>query len=181
MKVYTKTGDSGETSLFSGGRVTKNDHRIEAYGTLDELNSLIGLLRAEPLPAGLDNQLDRVQRALFDIGAKVADAENRIQANQAAWRAEPLELWIDEMSRDLPSLKNFLLPGGSRGAALAHCARTVCRRAERNLITAHEVHSCSPEGALPYLNRLSDALFVAARFINLSNGVVEPLWSSGEA
>jgi cob(I)alamin adenosyltransferase len=175
MKVYTKTGDGGVTSLYSGGRVGKEHPRIEAYGTVDELNSLLGLLAVESLPDGVRDRLVEVQSVLFSIGASLADQEARLDSEPAAWRTEPLEQWIDEMDAELDDLDAFILPGGSRPAALAHVARTVCRRAERRVLSVFPVHP----GIVPYLNRLSDALFVAARRINAELGVADPRWRSG--
>ncbi len=178
MKVYTKTGDQGQTSLFSGGRVAKTDARLEAYGTIDELNSILGLLRTESLPDEAGDEVENVQHCLFEISSKVADPDNRIEVDPQVWATARLESWIDKMSDHFPPLKSFILPGGTRSAALAHFARTVCRRAERRLIEADELFTCAPVGAVAYLNRLSDALFVLARFVNHHNGVTEPQWTS---
>lgn len=172
MKIYTRTGDGGETSLFSGGRVGKAHPRIEAYGTLDELNSLLGLLRIEPLPEEADAPLVDVQQALFVIGGVLADPLGKFTPAPSAWDPGPLEAWIDCMDAELPPLRAFILPGGSRPAALAHVARTVCRRAERRVAVVDGV----PEGVVPYLNRLSDALFVLARFVNHRLGLADPEW-----
>jgi cob(I)alamin adenosyltransferase len=175
MKVYTKTGDAGVTSLYSGGRVGKDHPRIEAYGTVDELNSLLGLLAAEDLPAGMAEQLAQVQAVLFEIGASLADPEAKLDATPPSWSADPLERWIDAMDVGLEELRAFILPGGTRPAAVAHLARTVCRRAERRVLAVDSV----AEGIIPYLNRLSDALFVAARAINARQGVADPEWRRG--
>lgn len=172
MKVYTKTGDGGETSLFSGGRVAKDDPRIEAYGTIDELNSVLGLLAAEPMPNGACERLQAVQSALFSIGSSLADPEVKLNVETSSWAAEPLEEWIDLMDGSLEDLRAFILPGGSREAALAHVARTVCRRAERRVLAVEGVAS----GIVPYLNRLSDTLFVFARFLNAHRGIEDPEW-----
>lgn len=172
MKVYTKTGDDGETSLFSGGRVGKDHPRIEAYGTIDELNSVLGLLLVEPLPDDEAGRIREVQSALFAIGSSMADPEAALDRNPSAWSAEPLEAWIDAMDASLDELRAFILPGGSRAAALAHVARTVCRRAERRTLAVDEVDP----GIVPYLNRLSDALFVLARFLNRRLGIDDPEW-----
>lgn len=181
MKIYTKTGDSGTTSLFSGGRVAKHHPRLEAYGTLDELNSVLGTLRCEPLPAGADSQLEGVQRALFSIGAALADPEGRCAPDGGlAWAVEPLETWIDAMDAELPPLRRFILPGGSRAAALAHQARTVCRRGERRVAELAAAGEAVPEKVVPYLNRLSDALFVLARYANARMGVADLEWHTGE-
>ncbi len=177
MKVYTRTGDGGETSLFSGGRVAKDHHRLEAYGTLDELNSVLGVLRAEPLPDVVDHQLASVQETLFEIGSALADPELRLEHDHRVWAASPLERWIDTMDEHLEPLSNFILPGGSRGAGLAHVARTVCRRAERRVVTVEAAGETVPDGVGRYLNRLSDALFVVARFLNAGMGLADPVWS----
>ena len=172
MKVYTKTGDEGETSLFSGGRVGKDHPRIEAYGTVDELNSVLGLLSTEPLADGVVERLQGVQSVLFSIGSSLADPESKLPPEDAAWSTEPLVEWIDAMDATLGELRAFIQPGGCRGAALAHVARTVCRRAERRV---HAIDGVQP-GIVPYLNRLSDALFVLARAINANLGLRDPEW-----
>jgi cob(I)alamin adenosyltransferase len=176
MKVYTRTGDEGMTSLLSGGRVEKSNLRIEAYGTLDELNSVLGLLRCEPLPEGVDLRVTAIQETLFSIGGQLADPESRGIHDSAVWQPRPLEEWIDEMDSELEPLRNFILPGGSRGAALAHVARTVCRRAERRVHALAASPQPVPREVLPYLNRLSDLLFVLARFLNARLGVADPMW-----
>jgi len=180
VKVYTRTGDGGETSLFSGGRVAKDHPRVEAYGTIDELNSVLGLLRVEPLPEGVGGRLHAIQSTLLDIGSALADPEDRVVRAPAAWRVASLEQWIDEMSTELEELRTFVLPGGCRAAALAHLARTVCRRAERRVLAAAG-GSALPEGVVPYLNRLSDLLFVLARFLNAQLGMAEPKWQPAGA
>ena len=172
MKIYTKTGDEGETSLFSGGRVGKDHPRIEAYGTVDEFNSVLGLLVTEPLPDGIVERLQGVQSALFSIGSSLADPESKLTPDESAWAVEPLEGWIDAMDESLGELRGFILPGGCRGAALAHVARAVCRRTERRVLSIKEVNP----GIVPYLNRLSDALFVLARFLNFRVGIADPEW-----
>ena len=172
MKVYTRKGDAGETSLLSGGRVGKEDPRVEAYGTVDELSSLIGLLRCEPLPGDVGQQLVVIQEVLFAIGAALADPGERMAHDAGVWDAEALEGWIDAMDEELEALTTFILPGGCRAAAIAHVARTVCRRAERRVCDIAEL----PDGLLAYLNRLSDALFTLARFANARAGVSETAW-----
>jgi cob(I)alamin adenosyltransferase len=166
MKIYTRSGDLGQTSLLSGGRVAKDDARVEAYGCLDELSSVIGLLRTEPLSEDIDARLTRVQECMLALGAVLADREGRHPHDATVWDVEPLEQWIDEMDQELAPLREFILPGGSRGAALAHMARVVCRRAERRVLTVFGLDGGVAEGVLPYLNRLSDALFTLARLIN---------------
>ena len=172
MKVYTKTGDTGETSLFSGGRVGKEHPRIEAYGTVDELNSVLGLLLTTPLKSSAEKQLRAVQSSLFAVGSALADVDGRLEQDASAWATEPIEEWIDAMDSELDELRAFILPGGSQGAALAHLARTVCRRAERRVLVIDGIHP----GIVPYLNRLSDSLFVLARAINAGQGITDPEW-----
>jgi len=172
MKIYTKTGDDGETSLYSGGRVGKEHPRIEAYGTVDELSSLLGLLQIEPLPDAAIARLREVQASLFAIGGVLADPEAKLVRDPLAWDTAALEEWIDAMDADLEELRAFILPGGCRGAALAHVARTVCRRAERRVLAVEDAEI----GIVPFLNRLSDALFVLARSLNAREGVAESEW-----
>ncbi len=172
MKVYTKTGDEGETSLFSGGRVGKDHPRIEAYGTVDELNAVLGLLLTTPVPESAQQQLRTIQSSLFAIGSVLADADGKLDADESAWATESIESWIDAMDSELGDLQAFIVPGGSQGAAIAHLARTVCRRAERRVLAIEGVR---PE-IVAYLNRLSDAFFVLARFINARLGVSDPEW-----
>ncbi|MCU0232856.1 MAG: cob(I)yrinic acid a,c-diamide adenosyltransferase [Thermoanaerobaculales bacterium] len=176
MKIYTRTGDAGETSLFSGGRVRKDDARIEAYGTVDEMASFLGLLRCEPLPTEVQRRLEEIQRALFEVGSVLADPARRTAHDEDSWSCAPIEAWIDEMDAELPPLRAFILPGGSRAAALAHVVRTVCRRAERRVNLLQADRGGLPSGLLAYLNRLSDAFFVLARFLNLRDGRAETEW-----
>ena len=176
MKIYTRTGDGGETSLLSGGRVAKDHPRIAAYGTLDELNSLLGLLLTEPIPGIATAELEQVQNALFSMGAALADAECRFARDPSEWAAIPIERWIDGMEGELEQLKSFILPGGCRAAAIAHLARTVCRRAERCATAASREPGGIPDGVLVYLNRLSDGLFVLSRWLNAQAGVAERRW-----
>jgi cob(I)alamin adenosyltransferase len=156
--------------------VRKEHARIEAYGTVDELSSLLGLLRCEEVPDGVSHQLVAIQEVLFSIGAVLADPEGRVEHDTGVWDAEVLEGWIDAMDQDLESLKSFILPGGSRAAAVCHVARTVCRRAERRVGLLVGEGGGVPEGLLAYLNRLSDALFTLARFVNARAGVPETEW-----
>jgi cob(I)alamin adenosyltransferase len=176
VKVYTKTGDDGDTSLFSGGRVDKHHPRIEAYGTVDELNSVLGLLLTEDLPDDTRHRLREVQSVLLSVGASLADPEVRLTVDTGVWSTEPLEQWIDAMDAELDELRAFILPGGSREASVAHVGRTVCRRAERRVSLVDPV----AEGVVPYLNRLSDALFVLARWLNARRGIAEPRWRGGK-
>ncbi len=173
-KITTRTGDSGTTSLGDGSRVAKDDVRIEAIGAVDELNSQIGLLLTETLSAPVHDGLIAVQHDLFDLGGELATPGSALLTAAAVAR---LERWQTEVNHDLPPLKEFLLPGGSHGAALAHVARTVCRRAERRLVALQK--SGGPVGpeAARYLNRLSDLLFCLARHLNREAGIDEPVWS----
>lgn len=171
MKIYTRTGDSGETSLLTGARVLKNDPRIEGYGTLDELNACIGVARASWPGGPVDDELAAIQSDLFDLGAFLAsDGDPRFPGVDTV-RTQALESSIDRMESELAPLKNFILPGGSAAAAHLHLARTVCRRAER-LVIGGESH----RPAVIYLNRLSDWLFVAARYANHVLGVPDVPW-----
>jgi cob(I)alamin adenosyltransferase len=176
MKVYTRKGDTGETSLLSGGRVRKDAPRVDAYGTIDELGSLLGLLRSEALPEGVDGRLVEVQEALFSIGAALADPEGKMEHDPVVWDASDLERWIDAMDEELEPLNAFILAGGSRAAAISHVARTVCRRAERLVGALDGEAGGLPEGLQAYLNRLSDALFTLSRFVNARSGISETEW-----
>jgi len=174
-KIYTRTGDDGTTGLGDGSRVPKDAARVEAFGTVDELNAGIGLLRSE-LPANHEAQklLGEIQHDLFDLGGELCIPGYILLKPE---QIDLLENEIDRLNEDLPMLKEFILPGGSRAASLAHVARTVCRRAERRVHTL--AHSEDSVGALPlqYLNRLSDYLFVLARALARENGGAEVLWN----
>ena len=169
MKIYTRTGDSGETSLFGGSRLRKDDPRIEAYGTVDELNAFIGVARAAWPRSPIDADLSSVQADLFDLGAHLASPGSDRFPGAPASRIEDLERAIDRMEAELAPLKSFILPGGSLAAAHLHVARTVCRRAERLVVALGE--------DVKYLNRLADYLFVAARYANLKHGIEDVLWT----
>jgi cob(I)alamin adenosyltransferase len=177
MKIYTKTGDAGETGLYGGSRVRKDHPRIEAYGAVDELNSVLGLARAESLPSEVDALLARLQNGLFDVGAELAtiEPEKHGVALVAAEQIAALEQAIDRHELTLAPLKQFILPGGTRAAACLHLARTVCRRAERRTLTLASSHDVRRE-LLVYLNRLSDLLFVLARVANASAGQADVPW-----
>jgi cob(I)alamin adenosyltransferase len=175
MKIYTRTGDHGETSLFGGMRVPKNDARIEAYGTVDELNSLLGVARAASLPHDIDGVLHQVQIDLFEIGAHLASPGTSRFPGVDASRIAELETAIDAMERELAPLTSFILPAGAASAAQLHVARTVCRRAERCVVALHD-ESAATQSTIAYLNRLSDYLFVAARFANLRAGQSDVPW-----
>jgi cob(I)alamin adenosyltransferase len=180
VKIYTKRGDTGQTDLFGGGRVDKNHPRVEAYGEVDELNSWIGFVRAaEPMPA-IDEVLVPIQRDLFAIGALLATPDReRMQrhlekANIDDRRIAELEGAIDEADKRLEPLKAFIVPGGTPKAAALHVARTVCRRAERRIVTLDDADL--PPIVVVYLNRLSDLLFTLARLANRTAGTGEVTW-----
>ena len=179
MKIYTRTGDAGETGLFGGPRVRKDDVRIETYGTVDELNAALGLVRAETLPEPLGHTLQRVQSELFAVGAELATPDPLKHGN--ALVGEPhvvqLEREIDHLQAGLAPLKRFILPAGCRAAALLHVARGVCRRAERRVVTLAAAEPNLQDGRLVrYLNRLGDYLFVAARYANAEAHIGETEW-----
>ena len=175
MKIYTRTGDGGETSLFGGARVAKNDPRIEAYGTVDELNSFIGVARAAWAESPIDTQLHQAQMDLFEIGAHLASPGTSRFPGVETSRIEELERAIDRMEQELEPLKSFILPGGTLAASHLHVTRTVCRRAER-LVVALNDPAPATQSTIAYLNRLSDFLFVAARFANARAGVGDVPW-----
>ena len=178
-RIYTRAGDAGQTSLGNGTRVSKADRRIDAYGTIDELNSVLGLALARGLPDELRPPLERIQNELFDLGADVAvpvEDVRRERLRVTSEQVEALEELCDRVNESLPPLRSFVLPGGSEAAALLHVARTVCRRAERRVVALAETAAVNPE-AIAYLNRLSDLLFILARSANA--GTPEPLWRPG--
>ncbi|HUG65520.1 MAG TPA: cob(I)yrinic acid a,c-diamide adenosyltransferase [Gaiellaceae bacterium] len=178
-KIYTRGGDAGETSLGDGSRVSKLDARIAAYGTVDELNAVLGIVVAGVAPDAIRDLLVRVQNELFDLGADLSvplEHEGRLRVTQGL--VDRLEAECDEFNAELPELKSFVLPGGSEAAAALHLARTVCRRAEREALVASDVHEINPS-TLVYLNRLSDLLFILARAANEADGHDEPLWRPG--
>ncbi|MCS6833625.1 MAG: cob(I)yrinic acid a,c-diamide adenosyltransferase, partial [Flammeovirgaceae bacterium] len=175
MKIYTKTGDRGETSLFGGRRVRKSHPRIEAYGTIDELNAYIGLVGDQPVNSMRKSFLKEIQDRLFTIGATLAADPEKNTLNVPDLYQEDilaLEKAIDEMEEQLPPLRNFILPGGHLAVSFAHVARTVCRRAERNCVYLAE-HEPVADLVIQYLNRLSDYLFVLARLMAKELGVEE--------
>jgi len=171
-KIYTRTGDDGTTGLGDGSRTQKDSLRVEAYGTVDELNSAIGVLIAEVDSSGIASVLLDVQHDLFDLGGELCMPAMELIGDR---HIDRLERELDRLNADLPPLKDFILPGGSRPAAQAHLARTICRRAERRVIALAR-HEAVNEPAIRYLNRLSDLLFVAARTIARASGVGEILW-----
>lgn len=170
MKVYTKTGDKGTTCLIGGTRIPKSDLRLETYGTSDELNSFVGLLRAMPLPSEIDSQLERIQNKLFNLGGYLALDQTKYAPTPATSVAEEeitfLEEAIDAMEAELPELKSFILPGGTESVARCHVCRTVCRRLERRMVALFPEVDAQSEwdrNALRYVNRLSDYLFILSK------------------
>lgn len=182
MKIYTRTGDAGSTGLFGGPRVSKDDARIEAYGTVDELNATIGLARTAGVSENVDSELDQVQHELFSIGAELAtpDPDQHDLRVIGQQHIAQLETWIDQHENKLEPLKQFILPGGSLAASHLHLARAVCRRSERRVVTLASLESDPIEGVsdsvIIYLNRLSDYLFVLSRMVNHESGVAEVKW-----
>jgi cob(I)alamin adenosyltransferase len=180
-KVYTRTGDDGTTSLGAGQRVPKDSLRVEAYGTVDELNSAVGAAMAVGLDPRLLDALAVIQNELFHLGSDLcvteADKAARPVPRIEARHVDRLEKLMDELSEDLAPLENFVLPGGSPGAALLHVARAVCRRAERIVVSLARAEPVGDQ-VVVYLNRLSDALFVMARWENRKRGVADVLWDS---
>lgn len=184
MKIYTKTGDKGKTSLYGGVKVSKANVRIDAYGTTDELNSVIGCVLAESPSLEVLNQLIQIQKEIFILGAELAtpkeklflaNGKSRIGKMIQEQEITQMEKWIDEWEKTLPPLTHFILPGGSRASAQAHLARTVCRRAERIVVALSE-HDEIRLICQKYLNRLSDYLFVIARVMAIESGTEEIKW-----
>jgi cob(I)alamin adenosyltransferase len=181
MKIYTRTGDRGDTSLFGGGRVGKDHPRVAAYGALDELNALLGLVRATTPEALFDDLLDAVQRDLFALGGRLAAPDpDKVRTALARAELDPsrvtaMEDAIDQAEAELPPLRAFVLPGGTPKAAALHVARTVCRRAERSVVALARAEEV-PEVFLTYLNRLSDLLFTLARLANHRAGRHDVTW-----
>jgi cob(I)alamin adenosyltransferase len=179
VKIYTRTGDRGETGLFGGGRVLKYEPRIEAYGAVDETNAIVGVVRALHPSQRVDQILEHIQNELFVVGAELAAPSpagarsGRIEATHVA----RLEEMIDLCESQLEPLKRFILPGGAPTAAHLHHARTVCRRAERRVVALAQLETVSPH-LIAYLNRLSDLLFVLARFENARAGTLEVHWNA---
>lgn len=179
VKIYTRTGDSGDTGLFDGTRVPKNDPRVAAYGDVDELNAWLGLVRASLADERLPAMLEQIQRDLFALGARLADPSHKIAGRVTKAAIVPgdiarLEEWIDRLESELPPLRRFILAGGSNGGAALHVARTVCRRAERAIVALGQ-GAVEPE-LLVYINRLSDLLFVMGRSANRTSGAAETEW-----
>jgi len=174
MPIYTGTGDDGDTGLHGNKRVSKGDLRIEAYGTVDELNAILGLARTESLASDLDERLGSIQNTLFEVGAALA-TPTLIEAPTVEAAVREAEAWIDESEAQLPALRNFILPGGHRQAAILHLARTTARRAER-LVWSLSQRDSLPKALGIYLNRLSDLFFSWARLCNLAQGVDDVPW-----
>ena len=179
MKIYTKKGDKGETSLIGGVRVSKTDTRIEAYGTVDELNSVIGVIRDSAKEKVAEETLVSIQNILFTVGSELASAPgSKMKLPEVEVSdIELLETEMDRMNEDLPDLKNFILPGGDLAASHCHVARCVCRRAERRAVALAQVAEVD-EKIIKYLNRLSDYLFTLARFYTRQHGGVETPWKT---
>ncbi|MBI3980895.1 cob(I)yrinic acid a,c-diamide adenosyltransferase [Candidatus Microgenomates bacterium] len=175
LKIYTKTGDLGQTSLYGGKRVWKNDLAVEAYGELDELNSLVGLIRIELKQknslTGFAEVLEKIQKNLFVIGSNLAGYDK-----QETLPVKDLEELIDRLEKDLPEIRNFILPGGEKTAGLLHFARSVCRRVERRVVRLAQEKKLDKD-IIIYLNRLSDLFFEMARYINWKKKIKETVWS----
>jgi len=185
MKIYTKTGDKGETALYGGTRVSKASARVEAYGTIDELNSFIGFAKCEITDEKVLNQLRKIQFDLFTVGSEsatptdkltLANGKSRLALMISDIEIEELENWMDEYEAQLKPLLYFILPGGGKSATSLHICRTVCRRAERSLVFLNESEEVRPE-LIKYLNRLSDYLFVLSRYVSKLNGESEEYWN----
>jgi cob(I)alamin adenosyltransferase len=173
-KIYTRTGDDGTTGLGDGSRINKDSLRVDAMGDVDELNSVIGLMMTEAVPANLTGMLTQIQHDLFNVGGEIC-IPNYVILKQV--RIDDLEQSIDELNSQLTPLKEFILPGGTKAAAYCHLARTVCRRAERKLVELHRNEKVT-DISLQYLNRLSDLLFVMCRVINKEADVSDVLWKN---
>jgi cob(I)alamin adenosyltransferase len=201
-KIYTRTGDKGKTSLIGGTRVSKSNERLDAYGTIDELNSVIGLLRSSLAGSGADSDSDSgsgsgfgmaaefrdvdsflavVQSELFNVGSQLACEDPEMRPQLPSVNEDAIlrfEQKMDALSATLKPLKNFILPGGALPASYAHLARTICRRAERHCVRLEELGGHVDEIPIRYVNRLSDYFFVLARFINATMKIDEPIWKS---
>jgi cob(I)alamin adenosyltransferase len=175
-KIYTRTGDAGSTGLGDGVRVDKDHPRVEAFGTVDELNSIIGLLLTECPAGGITDLLTDIQHDLFDLGGELCIPGRIVLGDEHTKR---LEENLDRLNEPLAPLKEFILPGGSRASSVCHMARTVCRRAERRSVTLNRTEPVNP-AAVKYLNRLSDLLFVMARVLNAQAGRPDVLWQPGK-
>lgn len=178
--IYTKTGDKGDTGLFGGGRVRKDDPRVEAYGAVDELNAFLGVAAATCEDDQVRGWIATIQDELFVLGAELAtpqpDRVKKKVQELGATEIEAMERIIDSIDGEVPALRHFVLPGGHPGATHLHVARTVCRRAERRVVTLSEDTTIRGE-TVAYLNRLSDLLFMLARLVNHRHGIAEPIWN----
>jgi cob(I)alamin adenosyltransferase len=179
VKIYTRTGDGGETGLFDGTRVVKSDSRVDAYGEVDELNAVLGIARSQRVDADVDEVIARLQRDLFALGARLADPSDRVaarvtKADIERKDVERLEGWIDSFEGELTPLRRFILPGGTPAAASLHFARTVCRRAERRVVGLG--HDAVDPILVAFINRLSDLLFVLARLVNKRASIPDVEW-----
>lgn len=188
MKIYTKTGDKGETVLYGGTRVSKAHARVESYGTIDELNAFIGVAKSEINDESAIKQLKKIQFDLFTVGSEtatpidklmMANGKSRLPLTISETEISELENWMDEMETSLEDLQFFILPGGGKSATALHVARTVCRRAERSLVFLNESEEVRPE-LIKYLNRLSDYLFVLARYVSKLQHESEEYWNPNE-
>ena len=188
MKIYTKTGDKGETALYGGTRVSKASARVESYGNIDELNSFIGFAKSEITDEKVLFQLKKIQFDLFTVGSEsatptdkltLANGKSRLSLMISEVEIEELENWMDEFERGLKPLQYFILPGGGKAATSLHICRTVCRRAERAMVFLNETEEVRPE-LIKYLNRLSDYLFILARYISKISGEKEEYWNPSE-
>ena len=175
-KIYTRTGDKGTTGLGDGSRVDKDNLRVEAYGTVDELNSAVGVVLATPLPSAVRKCLTLIQHELFDLGGELCMPGTTLIPEEFVQR---LENELDDFNADLPPLKDFILPGGSESAARCHIARTLARRAERRVVSLARIEVVN-DATIRYLNRLSDLLFVIARVLARSDGGSEVVWVHGD-
>ena len=188
MKIYTKTGDKGETALYGGTRVSKASARVESYGTIDELNSFIGFAKTEINDEKVLAQVKKIQFDLFTVGSEsatptdkltLANGKSRLSLMISETEIEELEIWMDDFEEELQPLQYFILPGGGKAATSLHICRTVCRRAERSLVFLNESEKVRPE-LIKYLNRLSDYLFVLARYMSKINNESEEYWNPND-
>lgn len=184
MKIYTKKGDNGQTSLYGGRKISKAHIRVEAYGTTDELNAIVGTILSENISKIFENQLLIIQHQLFVIGAELATPTENLKLKNGKTRLKnriegkdilEIESWIDEQQANLPTITHFILPGGGKASSQAHVARTVCRRTERIAVTLNEYEELRPE-IIQYLNRLSDYFFTLARTLAKEAGIQETKW-----
>ncbi len=182
MRIYTRTGDAGRTGLYGGGRVNKDDVRIEAYGTVDELNAALGIVRTAEIPADVDHVLRAVQNELFAVGAELATPQPEDHGTRFVDPGviKQIEKLIDRFEDELPPLTEFILPAGCQAAAALHLARCICRRAERRVVTLSSQNASVSSRVVEYLNRLGDLLFVLARVVNARQKVADQPWTRPE-